>query len=40
MFNGLSKEKAEVYLKPYAASLLDFAEAIYSDQAGRDDGEH
>ena len=39
MFNGLSKEKAEAYLKPYAASLLDFAEAIYNDKAGQDDGE-
>lgn len=38
MFNGLSKEKAEQYLKPYASALLDFVEAIYADKAGQDDG--
>ncbi|KAL4428164.1 hypothetical protein ABPG75_002253 [Micractinium tetrahymenae] len=38
MFNGLSKEKAEQYLKPFAPPLLDFVEAIYADKAGQDDG--
>ena len=39
MFNGLSKEKADQYLKPYAPALLDFVDAIYTDKAGQDDGE-
>lgn len=39
MFNGLSKDKAEAYLKPYAPSLLEFVEAIWADKAGQDDGE-
>ncbi|PSC75516.1 importin subunit beta-1-like [Micractinium conductrix] len=38
MFNGMSKEKAEAYLKPYAPALLDFVEAIYADKAGEDSG--
>lgn len=38
MFNGLSKEKADHYLKPFAPSLLDFVEAIYADKAGQDEG--
>lgn len=38
MFNGLSKEKAEQFLKPFAPALLDFVEAIYADKAGQDDG--
>ncbi|KAL4433025.1 hypothetical protein ABPG77_006452, partial [Micractinium sp. CCAP 211/92] len=38
MFNGLSKERAEQYLKPFAPPLLDFVEAIYADKAGQDDG--
>lgn len=38
MFNGLSKDKAEQYLKPFAPPLLDFVEAVYSDKAGQDDG--
>jgi hypothetical protein len=38
MFNGLSKDKADAYLKPYAPALLDFVEAIYSDTKGQDDG--
>ncbi len=39
MLNGLSKDKAEQYLKPYAPSLLDFVQAIYADTEGHDDGE-
>jgi hypothetical protein len=39
MFNGLSKDKAEAYLKPYAPPLLEFVEAIWNNQAGHDDGE-
>jgi hypothetical protein len=38
MLNGMGKDKADLYLKPYAPSLLDFVEAIYSDKAGQDDG--
>jgi importin subunit beta-1 len=38
MFNGLSKDKAEAYLKPYAPPLLEFVEAIWNNQAGHDDG--
>ncbi|KAI3428693.1 hypothetical protein D9Q98_007516 [Chlorella vulgaris] len=38
MLNGLSKDKAEQYLKPYAPSLLDFVQAIYADTEGHDDG--
>jgi hypothetical protein len=39
MFNGLSKERADQYLKPFAPSLLEFVEAIYADKDGQDDGE-
>ncbi len=39
MFNGLSKDKAEQYLKPYAPPLLEFVEAIWADKPGHDDGE-
>lgn len=38
MLNGLTKEQVEQYLKPYAPTLLEFVEAIYSDKEGRDDG--
>ena len=38
MFNGLSKERAEQYLKPFAPALLQFVEAVYGDKAGQDDG--
>lgn len=38
MFNGLSREKADAALKPYAPALLQFVEAIYADKAGQDDG--
>ena len=39
MFNGLSKERADQYLKPFAPSLLEFVEAIYAGKDGQDDGE-
>jgi hypothetical protein len=39
MFNGLSKERADQYLKPFAPALLEFVEAIYADKDGQDDGE-
>lgn len=39
MFNGLSREKADAQLKPFAPALLQFVEAIYADKAGQDDGE-
>jgi hypothetical protein len=39
MFNGLSKAKADQYLKPFAPHLLDFVEAIYADKAGQDESE-
>ena len=38
MFNGLSRERAEQYLKPYAPQLLDFVQAIHDDKAGQDEG--
>ena len=36
-FNGLSRDKADQYLKPYAPQVLEFAEAIYVDHSNQDD---
>lgn len=36
MFNGLSKQKVDQYLRGYATSLLEFIEAISADQTSQD----
>lgn len=38
MFNGLTREKANQYLQPYAVPLVDFIESIYTDKQGEDKG--
>jgi importin subunit beta-1 len=36
MFNGLSKQKVDHYLRAYAPSLIEFIEAISADQSNQD----
>lgn len=38
IFNGLSREKADEFLKPAAPHLIEYIEAIYGDKANQDDG--
>ncbi|KAK9806952.1 hypothetical protein WJX72_008531 [[Myrmecia] bisecta] len=37
VFNGLSKEKVDAFLKPYAQSILDFEEYVFSDRENQDE---
>lgn len=39
IFNGMSREKADEFLKPASPHLIEYIETIYNDQANQDDGE-
>jgi hypothetical protein len=38
IFNGMSREKADEFLKPASPHLIEYIETIYNDKDNQDDG--